>query len=467
MVRLVLVNGDCRHMQELTPSSVDFAVTSPPYYNAKDYSGEERDIGKQQPYRDYLNDMRDVFREVLRVLKRGHVFALNIANHVYDGRRYPLAHDLLTVAREVGFTFVENIIWEKPEGMSSGGSKRGGVLVQNPYSGYYRPNLTTEFIFVFVKGADITVHDEYHSQAEREKSRVPEDLLAATMSEIWRMAPDSQTPHPAPYPEELPKRAIVLYCPVGGLVLDPFLGSGTTMLAARNLGRDCIGYELNPDYIPLIKEKVGWGMSLMDRFGFVDALHRSSPVAVSIEPEPVGAVLSVPHPSGLSHPHVGPGSTIALPPISDSEPGPAPTFWETPFDDEEDDGDEIGEDDGFWGRPLLRSTEGEPPRPGHSAPAESPVFSTVPASTEQFTRQVYSGHPSMDIPEELTDEEIDEAIKGTEMEQFFKSTLKSAIEKRDGADMDAPSPETIGEEIKVPRIVAGVKSMFEEDGGEF
>ena len=164
--------------------------------------------------------------------------------------------------QRAGFQYREDIIWKKPAGVgangSSGAGKRFGVFIQHPYPMYYFPNNTFEHILVFRKGKF-----DYKKISEDDKQEAVFDLEEAKArwsSDVWEMHPETKNQysgesHPAMFPEELPEAFIRLYTYPGEVVLDPFLGSGTTAKVAHALGRKSVGYEINPAYLPLIRRK--------------------------------------------------------------------------------------------------------------------------------------------------------------------------------------------------------------------
>jgi len=256
-----VIIGDSRRMDDLADETIDLAITSPPYWCLKDY-GHRGQIGFQQTYDDYLASLRAVMAEVLRVLRPGCRFALNIGDQYLraaEHGRYriqPLPADLTVIGRDLGFDFMGSIIWKK---ISTTKTSGGGQLMGSIY--YPRDGQITyehEFILLFRKQGK-----SRRPTAEiREKSRLTKEERLKWFRGVWDdVAPDRQKSHVAMFPVELPRRLIRMYSFWGETVLDPFLGSGTTSLAAALEGRNSVGYEINPEFEELIRRKLGEGRS--------------------------------------------------------------------------------------------------------------------------------------------------------------------------------------------------------------
>lgn len=270
-MRYTIVVGSSTDMNELQDNSVHLIVTSPPYYNAKEYSTNIKDdIGNQESYSDYLEMMHKVFSECKRVLCDGRYMAINIADTVIDGYKYAIPADyMFMLIRNLKLTYIDDIIWSKPEGVQS--MKRFGVFIENPYPLYYYPNNTYEHIIIVRKG-DTSINKELVLEDKVSKSLVP-----YIKSDIWSMQPQTlDVSHIAPFPEELPRRIIMLYSYKGEVVLDPFAGSGTTGKVARGLRRSCVLYEINPSFIDNIKDRVGFNQSSLsgDEFNVIEKFKR-------------------------------------------------------------------------------------------------------------------------------------------------------------------------------------------------
>lgn len=257
-----LIIADARQMSALADESIDFAVTSPPYWSLKDY-GHPGQIGFRQSYEEYLAALQRVLEEVFRVLRPGCRFAVNIGDQYLrasEHGRYrvqPIPADLTIISRSVGFDFMGSIIWRK---ISTTNTSGGGELMGSIY--YPRDGQITyehEYILLLRKPGRST-----RPPAEiREKSRLSKQERLKWFRGIWEdVPPERQQGHVAMFPVELPRRLIKMYSFWGETVLDPFMGSGTTALAAALEGRHSVGYEINPEFAPLFIQKLQRGIGL-------------------------------------------------------------------------------------------------------------------------------------------------------------------------------------------------------------
>ncbi len=264
-MKLKIIHGTCESMADVPSNSIGGAVTSPPYFNAKDYGDKTTgNIGTSDvdttrtPYQVYLSMMKNVFVEIYRVLKQGRYLLMNAAPIVYEQQRYPVPYHLFNLMEEVGFDYADNIIWKKPDGITS--SKRFGVCMQQPYPLYYKPNNVYEPCFLMRKG--VPQYPDYSDVDHKHIEKLSIDKLKKFQNDVWQIQPDTHNEHPAPFPYQLPWRFIYALVPRDESVLDPFGGSGTTALAARDLDVDCILYELESKYVNMIKERVASSQGL-------------------------------------------------------------------------------------------------------------------------------------------------------------------------------------------------------------
>lgn len=269
-----LIIGNSMNMQEIENESIHLVITSPPYFNAPfDYEGMYKN------YDQYLNVLESVAKEIYRVLKNGRIVALNIDDMLVDGQKFPIVSDITKIFINAGFRYRDRIIWKKPDGYIRI-SRRSGVILQHPYPMYFYPDNLLESILIFQKGKF-----DYKS--------IPEDIREASKVDIkqfqdnkwyinlWEMTnvlPNSELEKDiAAFPQELPYRIIKLFSYVGETVLDPFVGSGTTMKVARNLNRNSIGIEINETLIPIIKKKMGFDeqISFLDKDDKLEIIIRN------------------------------------------------------------------------------------------------------------------------------------------------------------------------------------------------
>src|SRR3989344_488638 len=195
-----IIIGDSRNMAELQDKSVHLVITSPPYWQLKDY-GTPDQIGFNDSYEDYINNL--------------------------------------------------NLVWKKATTMNTTGGAT--IMGSFPYPRNGIIKLDYEFVLIFKKLGEAPIV----SREVKEKSKMSKEEWNQYFTGHWNFSGAKQDKHLAMYPEELPKRLIKMFSFVGDKVLDPFLGSGTTVLAAKNLSRNSIGFEINKKFLPLIKEKIG------------------------------------------------------------------------------------------------------------------------------------------------------------------------------------------------------------------
>ncbi|MCW3135529.1 MAG: DNA methyltransferase [Canidatus Methanoxibalbensis ujae] len=274
-----IIIGDSRKMTEVKNNSIDLVVTSPPYWHIKDY-GVPGQIGYGQSLHEYLKDLYRVWKECYRVLKPGRRLCINIgdqfARSIIYGRYkvIPLHAEFIAQCEDIGFDYMGSIIWQKKTTMNT----TGGANVMGSYP--YPPNgmieIDYEFILIFKKpGKSEKVPKEI-----KENSKLTKEEWKEYFYGHWYFGGAKQIEHEAMFPEELPKRLIKMYTFVDDTVLDPFLGSGTTVKEALNLRRNAIGYEINEKFLEIIKEKLGLKQSLSQFSENIQIIKRQTPIKV-------------------------------------------------------------------------------------------------------------------------------------------------------------------------------------------
>jgi modification methylase len=252
-----IVTGDCRQMNLVSDESVHLIITSPPYWQLKDY-GTNNQIGYHETYESYINNLNLVWKECHRVLHPGCRLCINIgdqfARSVYYGRYkvIPIRTEIIKFCEIMGFDYMGAIIWQKVTTTNTTGGAT--IMGSFPYPRNGILKLDYEFILLFKKQGI----PPKPTREQKDLSIISKDEWNTYFSGHWYIAGVKQDGHIAMFPEELPARLIKMFAFVGDTVLDPFLGSGTTSLAAKNLGRNSVGYEINPDSIPIIRKKLGF-----------------------------------------------------------------------------------------------------------------------------------------------------------------------------------------------------------------
>jgi len=237
-----LYNQSSTNMAAIPDNSVALAFTSPPYNVGKDY---ENDMGLEA----YLGLIREVAQEVYRVLRPGGRYIINIANL---GRKpyIPLHAFFYQIHLALNFLPMGEIIWQKGKGAN-------GSCAWGSWQSAKAPRLRDvhEYILVFAK--------QSYSRPDKGISTLERDEFMASTLSIWKIPPESakKRGHPAPFPLELANRVIKLYSYQDDVILDPFMGSGTTCVAAKQLNRHYVGFDISADYCELANKRL---MSLVD-----------------------------------------------------------------------------------------------------------------------------------------------------------------------------------------------------------
>ena len=250
-----IINGDSRKMTEVPDKSVHLVITSPPYWQLKDY-GTDDQIGFNDTYEAYINHLNLVWKECYRVLYDGCRLCINIgdqfARSVYYGRYkvIPIHSEIIRFCEAVGFDFMGQIIWQKATTMNTTGG--GAVMGSFPHPRNGIVKLDFEYILLFKKQGNAPKP----TSEQKAQSAMTNEEWNTYFNGHWYFNGAKQNKHLAMFPEELPKRLIKMFSFPEETVLDPFMGSGTTAAVANTLGRNSIGYEINPDFIPLIQERI-------------------------------------------------------------------------------------------------------------------------------------------------------------------------------------------------------------------
>lgn len=258
--RHTLINGDSRNLSLMPDKSVHLIITSPPYWQLKDY-GDDRQIGFHDSYENYINNLNMVWSECYRVLHDGCRLCINIgdqfARSVYYGRYkvIPIRTEIIRFCESIGMDYMGAVIWQKQTTMNTTGG--GAVMGSFPYPRNGILKIDYEFILIFKKQGKAPIP----TPEQKQLSEMTKEEWNTYFASHWNFGGAKQDGHIAVFPEELPHRLIKMFSFVGETVFDPFMGSGTTALAARNLHRNSIGYEINSDYKRYYEEKVSSSLS--------------------------------------------------------------------------------------------------------------------------------------------------------------------------------------------------------------
>ncbi len=267
----VLIAGDARAMADVDDATVALVVTSPPYFAGKEYEAALGTDHIPATYRAYLDMLSAVFAECVAKLEPGGRIAVNVANL---GRRpyRSLSADVIDILQNrLRLLLRGEVIWVK--GRGAAGSCAWGSF-QRPGNPVLRD--LTERVVIASKGRfDRALSPrQRHDQGRPSTATMFRDEFMEATTDVWEMAPESATRagHPAPFPVELPQRLIDLYTYKGDLVLDPFVGSGTTAVAAVRTGRHYVGYDTEESYVTAARARVA---AEVDRVAAEDARRRS------------------------------------------------------------------------------------------------------------------------------------------------------------------------------------------------
>lgn len=250
-----IIFGDSRSLNQIEDKSVQLIITSPPYWQLKDY-GTEDQIGFNDSYEEYINNLNLVWKECNRVLADGCRLCINIgdqfARSVYYGRYkvIPIRTEIIRFCESLGMDYMGAIIWQKTTTMNTSGG--GAIMGSFPYPRNGILKMDYEFILLFKKLGNAPKP----TPKQKAESAMSKEEWSQYFSSHWNFNGVKQMGHIAMFPEELPKRLIKMFSFADETVFDPFAGSGTTSLAAKHLGRNSIGYEINKNFAPIIREKL-------------------------------------------------------------------------------------------------------------------------------------------------------------------------------------------------------------------
>lgn len=254
--------GDSRQLlKDFENESIHLTCTSPPYYNAREYS-------TWPTYQEYLDFLKDVFSEILRITKPGRMCVVNLSpvleareSRAHESKRLAIPFHFFSLMEEMGWKYIDDIIWLKPEGAAI---NRNGGFYQHRKPVAYKPNIVTETIFVFQKPASFLIDKVVRSyQGEILEQSLVSDHYER--SNVWKINPETSSKHLAPFPKELSDKIVKYYSYVNDVVLDPFMGSGTTAISCIDLKRDYIGIEIHQEYVDMAMQRIQ-GFSPLDKF---------------------------------------------------------------------------------------------------------------------------------------------------------------------------------------------------------
>jgi DNA modification methylase len=244
-----LINGDARDLSFLDDESIHLVVTSPPYWNLKRYNENPDQLGHINDYESFLGELEKVWKEIFRVLVPGGRLVCVVGDVCVSRRRFgrhlvfPLHSDISVLCRKIGFDNLNPIIWYKIANASFE-VENGSKFLGKPYEPNAIIKNDMEFILMQRKPGGYRKPTE----EQRKLSKINKKNFNAWFQQIWNITGASTRSHPAPFPLELATRLVRMFSFHGDTVLDPFCGTGTTMIAALRYERNSIGIDIEPEY---------------------------------------------------------------------------------------------------------------------------------------------------------------------------------------------------------------------------
>ena len=250
--------NDSRNMSQIPDGSVHLVLTSPPYWNLKEYKSGVNQLGIIEDYELFLIELEKVWAECYRILVPGGRIVCVVGDVCLSRRKYgkhavmPLHSDIAVSCRKIGFDNLNPILWHKISNAKFEANNSSSFLGKP-----YEPNAIIKNDIEYILMERKPGGYRKPTQEQREQSMIDKDNFQRWFSQIWTLpGASTRTGHPAPFPLDLASRLVQMFSFVGDTVVDPFCGSGTTMLAALQHGRNSIGIEVEPEYCQLIVDRM-------------------------------------------------------------------------------------------------------------------------------------------------------------------------------------------------------------------
>lgn len=268
MTEHLLYHADARDLSYIEDDSVHLVLTSPPYFNLKAYQRGENQLGLIEDYQQFVDELEKVWRECYRILVSGGRVVCVVGDVCLSRRKYgrhavlPLHSDIAVSCRKIGFDNLNPILWHKISNASFEANTSSSILGKP-----YEPNAIIKNDLEYILMERKPGGYRKPTDQQRIESRINESDFQKWFSQIWNMpGASTRNGHPAPFPLELAARLIRMFSFVGDTVVDPFCGSGTTMLAAIRTKRNSIGIEVERDYCQSTVERLEYGRTMLDEF---------------------------------------------------------------------------------------------------------------------------------------------------------------------------------------------------------
>lgn len=282
MINTIITGESLEILREMESNSIDCCITSPPYWGLRDY-GNDKQLGNETHFKEFINNLCNIFDEVKRVLKDDGTCFINLGD-TYGGSGTTKDKSLCMIPERFaiemidrGWTLRNQIIWHKPNQMPSSAKDRFTVDFEKVFffvkqRSYYFDQQLESYTKPLdrwggegLKANGNSTWDVGTGQVTYRKRSMRPNPQGRNMRTVWSInTSPTREAHFATYPQELVNRLIKAGCPEGGIILDPFIGSGTTAICARKLNRNFVGIELNPDYVELANKRIFKEMGLFN-----------------------------------------------------------------------------------------------------------------------------------------------------------------------------------------------------------
>ena len=285
MTEHTLYHADARNLSFINDKSVHLVLTSPPYFNLKEYRKGHNQLGIINDYQQFVDELEKVWKECYRILVPGGRIVCVVGDVCLSRRKYgrhvvmPLHSDIAVSCRKIGFDNLNPILWHKISNASYEANTNSSILGKP-----YEPNAIIKNDMEYILMERKPGSYRKPTEKQREESRIDKEDFQNWFSQIWEMpGASTRNGHPAPFPLELATRLVKMFSFVGDVVLDPFSGSGTTMLAAINTNRNSIGIETEEYYCRSTIQRLDDNRNLFSEYkvSYVDLTHEKDYTAVS------------------------------------------------------------------------------------------------------------------------------------------------------------------------------------------
>ena len=264
----VLYHADARDLSFLKDNSVHLVLTSPPYFNLKEYRKGRNQLGLINDYQSFINELKKVWKECFRVLVPGSRVVCVVGDVCLSRKKnghhavMPLHSDIAVSCREIGFDNLNPILWHKISNATFEANTTSSILGKP-----YEPNAIIKNDLEYILMARKPGGYRKPTEQQKVESRIDKEDFHNWFSQIWEMpGASTKNGHPAPFPLELATRLVKMFSFVGDIVLDPFCGSGTSMLAAMNTDRNSIGVETEEYYCQSTMQRLHKNRTLFSEY---------------------------------------------------------------------------------------------------------------------------------------------------------------------------------------------------------